>query len=183
MPCRRTHLSTRTAAEPTPPTSLDPTEAGGGRRAASRTARLATVGSVTAPVVERRRPRGVTVLVVLGLVQAVFVAALGALLVLARGEPDVRADFEGSEVSLLAAGISFVVVGVLVAGLAVLLSRGSDVARSIYAVVCTFQVASATYSLVALRELFEGAVVGLAIPMVVLWLLYGSAETQRFFER
>jgi hypothetical protein len=130
-----------------------------------------------------RRPVGVTLVVVFGLLQAALVILVGVAMIVARDDPDVRASFDESQDTLLVVGIVVVLLGLVGGALALLLARGVDLVRSFLGILNTVEVAVAVYSLVALRDLRVGSVWALVLPVAVLWFLYGSEETQEFFER
>lgn len=131
----------------------------------------------------RRRPIGVTVVVVLSVVQGLLYGALGAVVVVARNEPELRADAEAEPAALVVVGSVLAGIGLVYVVLAVLLARGSDRVRSVYAVVNGLSIALAVYSLVAVRELAVGSVWSLVLPLAILWFLYGSPTTQEYFRR
>jgi hypothetical protein len=130
-----------------------------------------------------RRPVGVTVLVVLGLVQGVLLLAVGGLLIAFREEPELAAAMEVPGEGVLVGGVVLIVVGLVRLALAIALGRGSEVVRSLLAAVAMVQTSTAVYSLVALRDIRLAVVWPLALALVELWLLYGSEGAQEFFRR
>jgi hypothetical protein len=139
---------------------------------------------VMAPGTEGRpRPRGLTAVVVFGLVQAVLVVALGTVMVVARDDVEVRRELGVDPGLLVVVGAVLIAVGVLGAVLAVLLARGSDRVRALYGLVNGINVAVAVYSLVALREVQLESVWSLVLPIAILWFLYGSPASQEYFRR
>jgi hypothetical protein len=130
-----------------------------------------------------RRPPGVTVLVVLGALQAVLLLLVGGLLIAVRDEPDVAAAIEVSQAGVSVAGAMLIVLGLVRLALAVALGRGSELVRSLMAAVATIQTGTAVYSLVAMRDIRLAVVWPLTLAVIELWLLYGSAGAQEFFRR
>lgn len=135
----------------------------------------------------QKRPPEVWILVGLGLLQALGSLAAAAILLYARTDPDLidlMADNDPviSEATLLAAALVVGLFGVVNLVLAILLAAGNRIVRAIYAVVATVQITAATYGLVALRDIRATAIVALAYPIAVIWLLYGSKRSVRFFE-
>lgn len=130
-----------------------------------------------------KRPRGVTVVAVIVLLQGLFFVAIGALLALAdTAEVDFdTVEFTAEAVRIL--GVILLVVGLVEVVLAVGLLRGNEFTRSLFGLLASIEAAVSIYALVALRNVqFEG-VVALAISVLVLWLLYGSDPTREFFEQ
>jgi hypothetical protein len=72
---------------------------------------LATLIDMAVTVNARRRPVGVTIVVGLGLVQAVLLLIVGVALVVARDEPGVADQIAGSPAVLLGTGVSVAVIG------------------------------------------------------------------------
>ena len=130
-----------------------------------------------------RRPRGVTAVVALGVLQGLLAAVLAVVLVAGRGDGELRQSWEASEAALLGIGVAVSAFAAVQLVVAVALARGSELARSVYAWVDGLAVALAVYSLVALRDLRLGSVWALVLPLAVLWLLYGPTTTRAWFER
>lgn len=131
----------------------------------------------------RGRPLGVTVVVALSALQGLLFGVLGAAVVVARNEPELTTDAEAEPTTLVVVGSVLAGIGLVYVVLAVLLARGSDRVRSVYAVVNGLSISLAVYSLVAVRELALGSVWALLLPVAILWLLYGSPTTQEHFRR
>jgi len=137
----------------------------------------------TMPTANRSRPRPVTAVVVLAVVQAGLLMAIGALLVASRNDASVAASLEIDRSGVFPTGVALIVLGVLPAVLAVGLARGSELARSVTAAVMTLQLAPSVFAFVALQDLRPAGVTTLIIPVTVLWLLYGVDRSQEFFAR
>lgn len=131
----------------------------------------------------RSRPRPVTAVVVLAVVQAGLLMAIGALLVASRTDASVAASLEIDRSGVFPTGVALIVLGVLPAVLAVGLARGSELARSVTAAVMTLQLAPSVFAFVALQDLRPAGVTTLIVPVTVLWLLYGVDRSQEFFAR
>ena len=120
-------------------------------------------------------------MVVLSVLQATLLVGAGALVLLAQDRADVAASIEVARSDVAIAGWVLVVIGAAQALLAAGLASGRELVRSIYAVIATLQLAPAVYSLVALQDVRNGAVLSLVLSVGVLWLLYGAPRSQAFF--
>ena len=123
-----------------------------------------------------RRPRAVVVLMVVAGIQAALLLFLGAALWAAA-----YTGVDGDPLALAVAGAVVVAIGLVQVALVVMLSRGSELARSTFGVVAVLQTAGGVYSAVALREFGAVALLPTAVSIGVLWLLYGSTTTRDFF--
>jgi hypothetical protein len=110
--------------------------------------------------------------------------AVGGLLAAFAGREDVmeRLDVR-AEGALRAAGIILVVLGVVQLVLAVGLIRRRPLARTLIGVTATLQTGLAVYALVAIRDVRGGTIWSFALAVAVLWMLYGSDQTQEYFGR
>ena len=144
-----------------------------------------TVPSVTvdAPEERPRRPLGVTVVAGLSGLQALLLLLVGAGVLASSGEPEVQEALEGDASLVMTAGAVFAVIGLTEIVLAILLVRGSDTARTVFGVLNTLHVGVAVYGVIALEELHLESFVGMALPVAVLWFLYGSKAAIAYFER
>ena len=79
-------------------------------------------------------------------------------------------------------GAVFAVLGAAELVLAILLVRGSGAARLVFGVLNTIHVGAAVYGVIALDDLHVESFVSLALPVAVLWFLYGSKPAIAFFE-
>lgn len=134
-----------------------------------------------------KRPLEVWIVVVLGLLQGLGALAAAGILLYARSDPELleliaEEDPGLSDTALLALGLTVGVVGLVNTVFAILLAAGSNFVRAIYAAIATLEIATATYGLVAVRDLRAAAVVALLYPVATVWLLYGSKRSVRFFE-
>ena len=123
----------------------------------------------------------VTAVVVLSMLQAALLIGAGTLVLNAQDRADMAASIEVGRSDVAIAGWVLVAIGLAQALLAAGLASGRELVRSIYAVIATAQLAPAVYSLVALQEVRNGAVLSLVLSVSVLWLLYGAPRSQAFF--
>ena len=102
---------------------------------------------------------------------------------LQRDDAGLQARFDADADTLLAAAGFSVVVGALVALLAILLLRGSRFARALVGLSLLGDVVSGAYSAVALEDTVRligvGQIVGATLA---LYLLYGTQRAQRYFD-
>lgn len=130
-----------------------------------------------------RRPVGITVLVVLGVVQGLLIVATGVFVISVSDNRDLARDSGVSADGILAVGIGLVAMGLLAIALAIGLARGSNLVRALFATVATVQVAVTTFGLLTVRDLRAGSVVALALAALMIWLLFGAPHTTEFFDR
>jgi hypothetical protein len=119
----------------------------------------------------------------MALLQALLFVLAGLALVLAGPDADFEGTIDLEPGTVRVGGGVLMTVGVVEGVLAVLVARGSDAARSVFAVLQTVHVATAVYGLAALRDVRAESVWALVLPVLVLWLLYGSSSTAEFFDR
>ena len=129
----------------------------------------------------RSRPVEITAVAALAVVQGLLLLLVGGLLIAAGNDREVAASLEVDPNAVVVVGIVLVVLGLVQCGLAIALTRGRELVRSVFAVLATLQIAPAVYALVALQDVRAGSVLPLAISLGVLWLLYGSPRSQEFF--
>jgi hypothetical protein len=135
----------------------------------------------------RKRPTEVWIVVVLGLVQGLVALAAAGLILYARSDPEIieliaEEDPDLDRTALVVFAVVVGSVGLLNTALALLLAAGSRVVRAIYAAIATVEIAAATYGLVAVRDFRTAAVGALLYPVAIVWLLYGSSNSVRFFD-
>lgn len=128
------------------------------------------------------RPGGITLLMILGVIQGVLAFLTGLILAVESDNVTLQEESQLTSDGLLAAGIGIMVGGGLVLLLAVALGRGSQVVRWMYGIVIMFNVAFATWGVFSLHaEQRLSAVFSLVFGLIVLWILFGSERTDRFF--
>ena len=127
-----------------------------------------------------RRPRSVTVLVVLTVLAALMDLGVAALLFLAAAGGDAQSS-ETSQAGVVVAGVLFAVIGLVVLLLAVGLARGNNAARLLVTLMTVSRFAMAWYLLARLQpnELAQG-LVGLLMAALSLWLLWNAKATAWF---
>lgn len=148
---------------------------------------LPTAPAPTVVYVERgpqrvARPGGITLLMILGVLQGALAFLTGLLLAVESDNVTLQEESQLTSDGLLAAGIGIMVGGGMVLLLAVALGRGSQVVRWLYGIVTMFNVAFATWGVFSLHaEQRLSAVFSLVFGLIVLWILFGSERTDRFF--
>lgn len=128
------------------------------------------------------RPGGITLLMILGVIQGVLAFLTGLILAIESDNATLQEESQLTSDGLLAAGIGIMVGGGLVFLLALALGRGSQVVRWLYGILTMFNVAFATWGVFSLHaEQRLSAVFSLVFGLIVLWILFGSERTDRFF--
>ena len=128
------------------------------------------------------RPGGVTLLVVLGVIQGIGSALTGLFVLLDQNDATLQSDTRLSDNQLTATGAVLILIGALYILLSIMLSRGSSLVRWIYGILAMFNVSAAVWGLLALRgEQQLGAAVSLVFGVIVLWILFGTERSDRFF--
>lgn len=130
-----------------------------------------------------RRPLVVSLAGTMMLLGSLVQIVLGVSFALRRHDAELLERFDAEPSTVLAAAGFSVVVGALVALLAILLLRGSRLARAFVALSLLGDVVSGAYSSVAL----EGTVRLVGVAQIVgavlaLYLLYGTKRAQRYFD-
>jgi hypothetical protein len=128
------------------------------------------------------RPGGITLLMVLGVLQGLLAAAAGLFLVLENDSATLQDEAQMSSEQLTGAGIGMMVGGLIVLMLAAALGRGSQIVRWLYGIVTMVNVSFAVWGVFSLHaEQRMSAVFTLVFGLVVLWILFGSERNDRFF--
>jgi len=130
-----------------------------------------------------RRPFGVTLIGVIGVIQGILVTIGGLALTVEHDDPDLLRHVGRTDGEVLGTGIGLIVVGVITLLVAWALLRGSNFARWLIGLIEIFHLASGVYLLFGYdgAYLWDG-VVYIIIAVVVLYLLFGSARSEAFFE-
>jgi len=128
------------------------------------------------------RPGGITLIMVLAVINAVFAIIGGIWIIIDHDERRLLNHTSLTENGLLGAGIAVVIIGVIGLFVALALGRGSRIARLLFGIWAVLSVASGLYALVALHgeQQWSGAFQA-AIAIIVLYLLYGSERDREFF--
>lgn len=130
------------------------------------------------------RPGGITLLMILGVIQGLLVFLTGLILTLESDDATLQEESQLTNDALLAVGIGIMVGGGVILLLAVALGRGSQVVRWLYGIVTMFNVSFATWGVFSLHaEQRLSAVFSLVFGLIVLWILFGSERTDRFFSQ
>ena len=130
------------------------------------------------------RPGGITLLMILGVIQGLLAFLGGLILAVASDDATLQEESQLSADQLLAAGIAVMVVGGIVALLALALGRGSQVVRWLYGILTMVNVAFGAWGVFSLHgEQRLSSVFTLVFGLVVLWILFGSERTDRFFSQ
>lgn len=139
-----------------------------------------TQANQTTPHVSR--PGGVTLLVVLGVIQGIGSVLTGLLVLLDRHDAILQSDTRLSDDKLTATGVVLILIGALYILLSIMLSKGSSLVRWIYGILAMFNVSAAVWGLLALRgEQQLGAAISLVFGVIILWILFGTERSDRFF--
>ena len=131
-----------------------------------------------------RRPGGITVIVALAVIDAVFTIIGGIWVVLDHDQHELLARSGFTSNGLLSTGVAAIVLGFIGLMVALALGRGSRIARLLFGIWAVLSLANGLYHLVALggEQQLSGAVQS-AVAIIVLYLLYGSEEDREFFLR
>lgn len=130
-----------------------------------------------------RPPFGVSFLVVLGVIQGVIGIFVGFFVIFDREDVDLVVQSQMTPNELLWAGIFGVILGVAVLYLALALGRGSELVRMLFGILTIFHLAAGVWALVALHghQRYGGAW-QVVFSLVVLYILFGSESSKRFFQ-
>ena len=121
-------------------------------------------------------------MVVLGIIQGVGAALTGLFIMLDQDDANLQANAELSGDQLMGAGVVLLLVGALYILLSLMLSKGSSLVRWIYGIVAMFNVSFAVWGLLALRgEQQLAAAFSLVFGVIILWILFGTERSDRFF--
>lgn len=130
------------------------------------------------------RPVGVTIIVVLLWIQALFGVIGGIYLIAAHNEASLIVELDRSSDTILAYGIGALIVGLITGLVAWALGAGSNFARWLVAIISFLNLISAVYSFIALDGVTRStALVNAIVAVVVLYILFGEKGSEEFFER
>lgn len=128
------------------------------------------------------RPGGITLLMILGVIQGLGAIAGGLFLLLDNDDAALQEQVNMSSNQLSATGVGLVVGGIIGLLLALALGRGSSIVRWLYGIVAIFNVSFAVWGVFALHgEQQLSAGFTLVFGLIILWILFGSERTDRFF--
>lgn len=129
-----------------------------------------------------RRPFGITLLMVIGVIQGVLNILAGLFVILDRDDAELQRVARMSEDQLLWFGIGAVAFGALIVLLAQGLGAGSEGVRILFAVIATFNLAVGVWALFALHGEQQASGAGSAIfGGLALYLLFNH-RAEEFFE-
>lgn len=129
------------------------------------------------------RPLVVSLAATVMLLGSLAQIVVGVSYALRRHDAELLARFDADSSTLLAAAGFSVVVGALVALLAILLLRGNRFARALVGLSLLGDVVSGAYSAVALEDTVRLIGVAQIVGAVfALYLLYGTQRAQRYFD-
>ena len=136
----------------------------------------------SAPTPHVSRPGGVTLLVVLGLIQGIASLILGLVLVLDKSDENLINESGMTESTLLGTGIGIMLVGVVIILLSLALRNGSNIVRWLFGIVTMFHVAGGIWGVFALHgEQQLSAAFSTVFGLIILWILFGSERSDEFF--
>lgn len=129
------------------------------------------------------RPVGVTVLVVLLWIQAVFGILVGLFFILEQNDASIIRHTGESSGTLAAIGWASVVVGLITAAVAAALGAGSNFIRWVAGVITVLNLIASVYSVIAIDGVTRGqALVNALVALAVLYILFGERGSKEFFE-
>lgn len=129
------------------------------------------------------RPGGIALLMVMGIINGLGSIGLGLFLVLDRADDALQQESGMDESQLLAIGIALMVFGALIAIFALMLGQGSSLIRWGFGVIAMLNVWSGVWGLFALNgEQQASAALSAVFGLIILWILFGSERTDRFFD-
>jgi hypothetical protein len=128
------------------------------------------------------RPGGITLIMVLAVINAIFGIIGGIWVIIDRADHRLLNQSGLTENGLLGAGIVAIILGCIGLIIALALGRGSRIARLLFGIWAVLSLAGGLYALVGLHgeQQWSGAF-QVAIAIIVLYLLYGSERDREFF--
>ncbi len=128
------------------------------------------------------RPGGVTLLMVLGVINGIIGIGAGLFLMLDNNDAELQELTNMTSSQLSGAGIGNIVVGAILLVAALALGGGSSLIRWVYGIITMFSVAFGIWGLFALHgEQQLTAAFTTAFSLIILWILFGSERTDQFF--
>ena len=132
--------------------------------------------------VEVRRPGGITLIVVLAVINAIATIAGGIFVLLDHDNHHLLRESGLTENHFTAAGVAWIILGAIYLILALALGRGSRVARLLFGIWAVLNLAGGLWALVALDgEQQAAGAFSAVIAFIVLYLLYGSDRDREYF--
>ena len=132
--------------------------------------------------VEVRRPGGITLIMVLAVINAIATIAGGIFVLLDHDNRHLLRVSGLTENHATAAGVAWIILGAIYLILALALGRGSRVARLLFGIWAVLNLAGGLWALVALDgEQQAAGAFSAVIAFIVLYLLYGSERDREYF--
>jgi hypothetical protein len=133
--------------------------------------------------VERHRPVGVTILVVLLWIQAVLQVIGGLVLIFARNDDDILGQASLSSSEMLWLGIGAIIIGLITALIANAVGRGSGFARGVVAFFAILNLITGIVEIFSISgHLIASGLMTILVAVVVLYILFGERGSREFFE-
>lgn len=131
---------------------------------------------------DHQRPGGVTFIVVVAIINAIFSIAGGILIIVNNDNRRLLHESGLTKNQLAGSGWAILIVGAIGLILALALGHGSRLARFLFGIWAVLQFAGGVYAVVALHGQQRGTgAVSAAIGVIVLYLLYGSEKDREYF--
>jgi len=129
-----------------------------------------------------RRPFLLSLVTILMIIGAILQIIVGLVLVFASGSSDLQSDSGESAGTIVTLGLLALGFGLIQIWFAVLLRRGSRIARALVLVFEVVQIIAAVWTLIAMNAQYRvNALITIAISMFVIWYLYGNQRSRAFF--
>ena len=130
------------------------------------------------------RPGGVTLLMVLGVINGIVGIGSGLFLMLDRDDAELQDLTNLTSSQLTAAGIGSIVAGAIILVAALALGGGSSLVRWVYGIITMVNVSFGVWGLFALHgEQQMTAAFTTAFGLMILWILFGTERTDQFFNQ
>ncbi len=129
---------------------------------------------------DKKIPLGISIITIIMYIQAIFGIAAGIFVIIDKNALAHELS-DISESMLLYYGIAAIVVAVITGLLAMGLRSGSNGVRLFIAVVMVFHLAIGVWGLIALPGARMAGLMQALIALIVLYLLYGSDESNEYF--
>lgn len=130
------------------------------------------------------RPGGITLLMILGVINGILGIGAGLFLLLDSNDADLQGVTNLSSSQLTGAGIGSMISGAIILVAALALGGGSSLIRWVYGIITMFNVGFGVWGLFALHgEQQLTAAFSTAFGLMILWILFGTERTDQFFEQ
>jgi hypothetical protein len=130
----------------------------------------------------QQRPGGITLIVVLAVINALLSIAGGIFILLDNDDTRLLRHSGLTTNALSGAGVGIIIIGVIGLIVALALGRGSRIARLLFGIWAALNFVGGLYSAIALDgEQRAAGAFSAAIGFIVLYLLYGSEKDREYF--